>query len=358
VLIVDQLEELFTAGVAQEIRERYVASIAALARSGLVWVIATMRSDFFDRVATIPSLADLTAGEATYLLTPPDSADIGQIIRRPAREAGLRFQIDERAGRSLDEVIREAAAGDPASLPLLEYLLDQLWHRRSAEGILTYQSYYALKGLEGAIGERAEQVLGSVPAPVRNAFPAVLRGLVTVGQGESAVATARLVPLATFPEDSAQRQLVEALLHPQARILVADGDGSAARVRVAHEALLTHWERARQQITADHRDLRARARLEEDEARWHEAQPEERDGLLLPRGPRLAEGEDLLARRRNELDPTLIAFVEASARAVREADRRQLEAERRKVRQLGIAAAVAGILAIGAIIGAGFSIYE
>ena len=80
--------------------------------------------------------------------------------------------------------------------------------------------------------------------------------------------------------------------------------------------------------------------------------------MLLPRGPRLAEGEDLLYRRRNELDPTLIALVEASARAVREADRRQLEAERRKVRQLGIAAAVAGILAIGAIIGAGFSIYE
>jgi WD40 repeat protein len=351
VLIVDQLEELFTASIAQETRERYVASIAALARSGLVWVIATMRSDFFDRVATIPSLADLSAGEATYLLAPPDSAEIGQIIRRPAREAGLRFEIDERAGRSLDEVIREAAARDPASLPLLEYLLDQLWHRRSAEGILTYQHYYALKGLEGAIGERAEQVLRSMPDAVRDVFPAVLRRLVTVGQGSTAVATARLVPLAAFPENSAERLLVEALLHPQARILVADGDGSAARVRVAHEALLTHWERARQQISADHGDLRTRARLEEDEARWLEAQPEDRDGLLLPRGARLAEGEELLARRRSELDPALIAFVEASARAVREADRR-------KVRQWSVAATVAIILAIGAIIGAGVSIYE
>jgi WD40 repeat protein len=358
VLIVDQLEELFTAGIAQEARERYVASIVALARSGLVWVIATMRSDFFDRMVTIPSLAELSAGEATYLLTPPDSADIGQIIRRPAREAGLRFEIDERAGRSLDEVIREAAARDPASLPLLEYLLDQLWHQRGADGLLTYQSYDALNGLEGAIGERAEQVLRSVPLAVRDAFPAVLRKLVTVGQGETAVATARLVLLATFLEGSAERQLVEALLHPQARILVADGDGSTARVRVAHEALLTHWERARQQITADRLDIRARARLEEDEVRWREARPEDRDGLLLPPGRRLAEGEDLLARRRNELEPPLIAFVEASARAVREADRRQLETERRKARQLGIAAAVASILAIGAIIGALVSIHE
>ncbi len=358
VLVIDQLEELFTAGFAQTTRERYVASIAALAKSGLVWVIATMRSDFFDRLATIPSLADLSAGEATYLLTPPDSAEIGQIIRRPAREAGLRFEIDERAGRSLDEVIREAAARDPASLPLLEYLLDQLWHRRSAEGILTYQSYYALKGLEGAIGERAEQALRSMPDAVRDAFPAVLRRLVTVGQGETAVATARLVPLAAFPESSAERLLVEALLHPQARILVADGDGSAARVRVAHEALLSHWERARQQIVADHSDLRARARLEEDEARWRESQPEDRDDLLLPRGPRLAEGEDLLARRRTELDRALIAFVEASSRAVREADRRQLEAERRKVRQLRFGAAALLLVAIAATTTGALSYYE
>jgi WD40 repeat protein len=358
VLIVDQLEELFTAGIAQDVRERYVASLEALARSGLVWIIATMRSDFLDRVATLPALASLGAGEATYLLTPPDAADIGQIIRRPAREAGLTFEIDERAGRSLDEVIREAAARDPASLPLLEYLLDQLWHLRSADGVLTFQSYSALQGLEGAIGARAEQVLSAVPDAVRDAFPAVLRRLVTIGQGETAVATARLVPLATFPEASAERQLVDALIEPQARILVASGNGSASGVRVAHEALLTHWERARQQIAADRRDIRARVRLEEDEARWHEAPPADRDGLLLPRGRRLSEGEDLLARRRGELDPALIAFVESSARAVREADRLQLEAERRKVRQLRLVAVVVGVLAIGAAIGAGVSVYE
>src|SRR5260370_40283526 len=113
--------------------ERYVAALAALARSGLVWIIATMRSDFFDRIPTLSSLAALSAGEGTYLLAPPGAADIGQIIRRPAREAGLRFEIDERAGHSLDEVIRKPAATDPASLPLLEYLLAQLSHPRRAD---------------------------------------------------------------------------------------------------------------------------------------------------------------------------------------------------------------------------------
>jgi hypothetical protein len=212
---------------------------------------------------------------------------------------------------------------DPASLPLLEYLLDQLWHQRSADGVLTFRSYDNLKGLEGAIGERAEQVLRDLPNTVQEAFPTVLRALVTIGQSDTATPTARLVPLSTFVEGGAQRSLVEALIHPQARILVAYGDGSAARVRVAHEALLTHWERARLQIAADRLDLRTQARIEEDEARWREAQLQDRAGLLLPPGRRLAEGEELLARRRAELDPALVAFIEASVRAAREADRRR-----------------------------------
>ena len=74
-----------------------MAALEALAKSGLVWVVATMRSDFFDRLERLPALAALSAGEGRYLLLPPDEAEIGQIIRRPAREAGLRFETRPRA---------------------------------------------------------------------------------------------------------------------------------------------------------------------------------------------------------------------------------------------------------------------
>jgi hypothetical protein len=310
ILIVDQLEELFTSAVAPEMRERYVIALEALARSGLVWVIATLRSDFFDRVSSLPTLSALSAGEATYLLAPPDSTEIGQIINRPAREAGLRFEIDERTGRGLDDVIREAAAQNPASLPLLEYLLDQLWQARSAAGILTFAAYRALNGLEGAIGQRAEQVFNDLSPEVQEAFPSVLRTLVEVDQTETATPTARLVSLGNFPEKTARRKLVDAFLQPQARILVASGDREreAPRVRVAHESLLSHWTRAKDQIAADRRDIRSRGRLEDAERRWCEADPQEREGLLLARGLPLSEGEALVARRCTELDPALVAL--------------------------------------------------
>ncbi|MGE3541882.1 MAG: caspase family protein [Candidatus Tectimicrobiota bacterium] len=301
VLIVDQLEELFTAeGITQEAREQYVVAVESLAQSGLVWVIATLRSDFFERLETLPTLVRLSAGEARYLLTPPEADEVGRIIRQPAREAGLRFEVEAPTGKSLDEVIRQAAVKDTASLPLLEYLLDQLWHRKTATGELTYATYEQLGGLEGAIGRRAEEIFLTQPAEVQAAFPAVLRTLVTVGQGEKAMATARLVPLSVFPEGSPARQLVDALLQPGARILVADGHNQAARVRLAHEALLTHWERACMQTETDRRDLQIRGRLEDAARHWMTRGKEAT--LLIPRGALWVEADELAKRRFNELD--------------------------------------------------------
>jgi len=36
-----------------------------------------------------------------YLLLPTDETEIGQIIRQPAREAGLRFETDAARGETL-----------------------------------------------------------------------------------------------------------------------------------------------------------------------------------------------------------------------------------------------------------------
>ncbi len=260
VVVVDQLEELFTLErLSQEERETFVSALAGLAQSGLAWVIATMRSDFFDRLAGLPSLVALSEGEGRYLLTPPTDAEIGQIIRQPAREAGIRFEVNEKTAIALDEELRQTASKDPQALPLLEFTLDELWKQRSDKGLLTYEAYERLGGMEGALGRRAEECFQSQPEDVQAALPSVLRSLVTVGQGEDARATARMVPMTTFAEGTPARTLVEAFLHPDARLLVAGSDDAAgetgARVRVAHEALLTHWPRAEQQITADRRDL-------------------------------------------------------------------------------------------------------
>src|SRR5271166_111126 len=46
-LVVDQLEELFTTGFSPAIRQKYISALAGLVRSGRVFVLATLRSDFY-----------------------------------------------------------------------------------------------------------------------------------------------------------------------------------------------------------------------------------------------------------------------------------------------------------------------
>jgi hypothetical protein len=317
VLVVDQLEELFTIdGLGHEVREAFVAALDTLAKSGLVWVVATMRSDFFDRLETSAglALARLAVNEARYQLLPPDEAEIGQIIRLPALEAGLRFAHDAARGLSLDEAIRRATAANRGALPLLSFLLDQLWRRRSETGELTFTAYEELGGLEGAMGRRAEEVFQAQPEAVRNELVPLLRALVTV---RGTTATARAAALSLFAAGSPRRALADAFLDPEARLLVSDSDDGRAQLRLAHEALLTHWPRAKEQVDADARDLELRGRLEEEAEAWRAARTRrEKRGRVIV-GLVLAEARALLARWGTELPAEIREFVSASRRAAR-----------------------------------------
>jgi tetratricopeptide (TPR) repeat protein len=320
-VLVDQLEEIFTFEVTDEARSRFISALDALARCGLVWVLATMRSDFYDRIETLPALAALATEGATYRLSSPDDAELGQIIRQPAYEAGLRFETDARRGISLDEVIRQDAAADRGALPLLSFLLDQLWQRQSPRGELTFAAYNDLGGFQGALGRRAAEIFDGLPNDVQTSLPRVLRALVTIGQGAQAVVAARPTALSRFPEGSPERRLIDAFVAPDARLLVAaegDAQGSGPRIRVAHEALLTHWDRARDWIAERPADLQLEERIEAEAERWAATTEADKPSLLLRAGLPLTEAEALLNRRGDELAQVAIGFIEASIAAERE----------------------------------------
>ena len=64
ILVVDQFEELFTVpGIGPDDRRLFIQLLAGLARSGAVWVIATLRADFWHRAAEIPELIALAEGQ-------------------------------------------------------------------------------------------------------------------------------------------------------------------------------------------------------------------------------------------------------------------------------------------------------
>jgi ABC-type arginine transport system ATPase subunit len=136
-LVVDQLEELFISTPAGADREKFVEALRALVASGRVWVLATLRSDFYPRSTELPALVELKEGSGQYDLLPPTAAEIGQMIRRPARLAGLSFEEREATGARLDDTLRDAAAQNPEALPLLQFTLEELYSARSDQEELT-----------------------------------------------------------------------------------------------------------------------------------------------------------------------------------------------------------------------------
>ncbi|CAN5394177.1 adenylate/guanylate cyclase domain-containing protein [soil metagenome] len=326
VLAVDQLEELFTTVTEPTAREDLVRLLTILAGSGFVWVIGTIRGDFFHRCSEVPGFSLLKDGLSSYELLPPTGAEIAQIIREPARAAGQQFEEDPDQGR-LDDVLQAAAMADPGSLPLLEFTLDALYEAGHQRRLLTFAAYRALGGLEGAIARRADEVVDALPNDIQDALPGVLRALTTVRLGDEAIAASPAL-LADVADTPAKSALVDALI--SARLFVSDESAEGhAIVRVAHEALLTRWPRARDIVNANRSFFETRARLQTDARRWQSDSwnPE----LLLPPGKRLAEGEELLLSHRKELGDQIASYIGASYSAQNERVEKERQAERRLI---------------------------
>jgi WD40 repeat protein len=350
-VLVDQLEELFTdERFDADTRQRFAAALDALAHSGVVWVVATLRSDFYHRLQELPVLSRLKDGNGTYDLLPPQGPEIAQMIRNPARAAGLSFEESASQG-GLDDVLQQAAARNPGSLPLLSFVLDELYDACKETRRLSFAAYEGLGGLEGAIAKRADDVVRALPAEVQNALPGLLRALITLDRDEG-VATARTVLKRLAVHGPAAEALVKAMI--DARLLITGGEGEDTVLRVAHEALLTRWPRARQIIVDNREFLQARARVSGDAERWL-AEGRSAD-LLLPSGKRLVEARETLLERRDELDPELIEYVEASLAAEAAREKAKADEARRKLRRTQMAAVVGIILAALAGVGAYFGI--
>ena len=341
-LVVDQTEELFThEGIGAPERTRLDAALAALAASDVAWVIATLRSDFYDRFTELPELMRLKEGSGQYDLPAPEPEEIGRMIREPAEIAGLHYEREPESGRRLDDVLRDAAVADPGALPLLEFTLDALYRRCEETGTLTFAAYRAMGGLDGALAHRADEVYGGLSAQAREALDPVLLSLVRLAPEPDSPPSRRRAARTALAAIPGGRELVEAFVAD--RLLTADrGSEGEPVVSVTHEALLRAWPRAVEWRERHAGMLRARARIEAQAATW--AAEEEAAGYLLPEGQLLAEGRGLLDHPGGALGTREERFVRASAGAAAERHRRRT-LRRRWAAGAILATACAGALA-------------
>jgi conflict system STAND superfamily ATPase len=336
VVVCDQFEEIFGEQVSAADRIDFCEALRTMILTGQVWVIATLRADFFSRCSELPErFRDLFVERGgMFTVGGPRPAEIAQMIRRPAVMAGLRFERRGDPEEGLDDVLRDAASGNPTVLPLLEFTLDELWRRSASSGVLRFSDYEDLGGLHGALKIRADEEFARLPVAVQAALPKVLAALVHSDPADERLILQSRVSLTQFAKSPQSMALISAFVG--AHLLVGDqgADGTPV-IGLAHEALLREWPPALQWIEQSREMLRLRAGIAAAAALWRNAGYAESH---LMTGALLKDATRLMAASADMLAPEERRFIESS---LAEARRKRLQTIRR-----GAAAAALIMLAI------------
>jgi hypothetical protein len=232
-VVVDQLEELFTLCDDDPIRRAFLAALLAAADdpTSPVRVVLSMRADFLDRLAGHKQfLAELSRG--LFFLTAPDLDNLRETLIRPAELAGYAFED----ASIVDDMLQ--AASSRGALPLLSFAASRLWDSRDRQKkLLGVAAYKQMGGVGGAFARHADQVAAAVPPQQQILLRAILTRLVTPDGTRAVVDHHELVSLGAAGEiEGILDQLVRArLIH-----LHTDPD-QGSTVEIVHEMLITEW---------------------------------------------------------------------------------------------------------------------
>lgn len=337
VVIVDQFEQIFTAGRAELLE----ALIAASAADEGPTIVAGVRSDFYPRLVEIEAFnASLVAHQV--VLSPMSHEGMRRAIVEPARRAG----VDIEPGlveMMLNDVAPATSLDDRPNagiLPLLSHALLETWARGSGR-VLRVADYVSLGGLNGALEKTAEVAFGRLDPLGAEAAGDLFRRLVNIDA--DGLITRRHAGLDEIADaDGGEGVLTSVMWHfVDARLLTVE----AATLTLSHEVLLRAWSRLRTWVADDRDGIRLHRELAAAAGAWAEAGDD--DGGLLA-GGRLDRARTWLESPVGSrlAGPSERRFIAASE----ERARRRAEQDRRRVRRAVALASATSVLAIVATI--------
>ncbi|MEH2252198.1 nSTAND1 domain-containing NTPase [Nostoc sp.] len=375
VLVVDQFEELFTLAPTPD-RELFLELLlGAVQYAGDRFkLIITLRADFIASCLEVPALAK--ALQDLSVLVPPKLSldDYRRVILNPAQQVGLKVEPE------LVEVLLRELNHSPGDLPLLEFVLEQLWQHRVA-GELTLQTYQEqLGGIKGALERSSQAVYESLDPQMRECAKWIFLSLTQLGEGTedtrrrvhkselivkkypaalvektlNALTAAKLVVMNLEEEEVTKgqsRQGEQEKISPPASPtpLVTERSrsilpysSSPITVEVAHEILIRHWSTLRWWLEENRDRLRKQRQIEQASQLWLQ-RTQQADFLL--QGVRLAEAEDIYIKYTDELSADVQRFIEACL-AQRKQQQLQEKTRLKQAQRAVVALSVLGLAAV------------
>ncbi|QLE71835.1 hypothetical protein FGW37_09620 [Streptomyces rectiverticillatus] len=318
VLIVDQLEEIFTHCEDAEERELFIRALTGAGRTPGPRIVLGLRADYFGHCLREPRLSRLVR-EGQFTVPPLTGGELREAVERPAAYAGLRLE-DGLADHLLRELKDERAGpGEAVALPFLAHALQETWALRHGDR-LTFAGYQATGGIRTSVGAAVERIHDTLDTTGRRDLRDLLLRMVRLVDGDGRAVRCRV----RIDELGGHAALLGRLA--DARLVVVD----AGEAQLCHDSLLHGWSRLRDWINEVLDGLLVRRRLAEAADAWAEA---DRPASGLYAGRHLAAARSLTADGGDlpPLRPVERDFLAASGRA---------ERRRKAVRRAGLAIVV------------------
>ncbi|MFH1466133.1 MAG: protein kinase [Pseudomonadota bacterium] len=311
-LVVDQLEELFTLVPDPEVRQAFADALAAAADDveGPVRIAFTLREDFLGHLAGHAGLSSALVRGVTALRSPGPQA-LEEILTLPLEERGYRFE---------DGLVREmvdSVAAEPAGLPMLQFAALRLWEERDRDArLLTRRAYEAMGGVPGALASHADGVLEGLAGEQLDLARALLLRLVHPDGTRDRLPRERLADELGPGVEPVMARLLEARLLTARRA----GPDQGVVLEISHESLAVRWERLRRWREEARGDLVVLAQARAAADLW--AQRGHRP-VDLWRGETLDDALRWRRRVERELPSDVERFLQASSREADRARRRR-----------------------------------
>ena len=257
VLVVDQLEELFTACRDREMQRRFIDSLvrASVSPASRVTLVLALRADFYGEFAAVPGFANILESSHA-LLGPPSRDELRSAIELPATAVGLRIEP------GLSDRILDDLFDSPGALPLLSHALRETWNHRE-ERTISLASYLATGGIRGAIAKSAEDAFAGFDEAGQTQCRNLFLRMTEVGEG--AEDTRRRVKLSEVVSGDESESAIDVIRQlSDARLVTVGSDF----VEMAHEALLSEWPRLRGWLDEDREGRRLLRHIADSARAW------------------------------------------------------------------------------------------
>ncbi|MBW4556139.1 MAG: caspase family protein [Trichormus sp. ATA11-4-KO1] len=354
VLVIDQFEELFTLASSEDRQQFFNLLLGAIEYAADKFkLVLTVRADFIASCLEVPALATLL--QQSSVLVPPNLSDedYRRVIVDPAEQVGLKVEP------GLVEVLLQELNHSAGDLPLLEFVLEQLWVCRQA-GELTLAGYQQqIGGIKGALERKAQEVYENLDSQAQKCARWIFLSLTQLGEGTEdtrrRVCKSELV-VQKYPDELVEKTLLAltaaklVVVNFEEEVIFAGNKGetihpisssSAVTIEVAHEILIRHWSTLRWWLEENRSRLRSQRQIEQSAALWKQNQ-QQPDFLL--QGIRLAEAEEIFVKYTDELSADVQYFIAACLDAREQHQREQ----KQRLRQAQRAIAVISVLGIAA----------